>query len=48
MGYRMRTANWSITEWVSWDTTKLRPNWDAQVGVELYNHVGDSGTSWWR
>jgi hypothetical protein len=45
MGYRMRTANWSITEWVEWDGSKLRPNWNAPVGVELYDHTSDDGKS---
>lgn len=48
MGYRMRTANWSITEWVEWDGSKLRPNWNAPVGVELYDHTSDDGKSFFE
>lgn len=44
MGYRMRTANWSITQWVEWDGAKLYPKWDAPVGVELYDHSTDDGS----
>ena len=43
MGYSMRTDDYRYTEWVKWNGTKLKPEWDKQVGVELYSHVGDTG-----
>jgi len=44
MGYSMRTADWRYTEWAQWDGEGLRPNWDVNAGVELYDHRGDDGT----
>ena len=44
MGYSMRTSRWRYTEWVRWDGQNLRPRWDANVGIELYDHAGDDGT----
>jgi len=43
MGYRMRTSNMSITQWVRWDGKNLRPNWKETVGMELYSHEGNTG-----
>ena len=39
----MRTENMSITLWLVWDGAALRPDWKQQVGVELYDHAGDTG-----
>jgi hypothetical protein len=39
----MRTHNMSITQWVRWNGTGLRPDWAAPVGTELYTHAGDDG-----
>jgi hypothetical protein len=38
MGYSMRTVDWRYTEWVKWNGTALRPEWNHNVGVELYDH----------
>jgi iduronate 2-sulfatase len=43
MGYKMRTDNMSFTLWLAWDGANLRPDWDRQAGVELYDHMGDVG-----
>ena len=43
MGYKMRTANFSVTQWFSWNGTALRANYDDVVGVELYDHSTDDG-----
>ena len=43
MGYKMRTANFSVTQWFSWNGTSLRANYDDVVGVELYDHNADDG-----
>ena len=36
MGYKMRTANYSVTQWFKWDGGRLRPDFESVVGVELY------------
>ena len=43
MGYKMRTEKYAITQWLVWDGAKLRPDWDQQVALELYDHTGDTG-----
>ena len=45
MGYKMRTHNASITVWSVWNGTALKPDWVNAVGVELYDHTGDTGTA---
>lgn len=45
MGYRMRTSDYSVTQWVEWDLSTLRPLWNKTVGYELYDHQGDNGKS---
>jgi len=45
MGFSMRTADWRYTEWAEWNGTALRPNWEKNAGVELYDHRGDDQTS---
>lgn len=45
MGYRMRTADYAVTQWVKWDGANLRPLWNDTVGLELYDHRGDTGTT---
>merc|ERR1712187_43423 len=43
MGYKIRTENMSMTQWVRWNGSGLRPIWDNPVGIELYTHQGDDG-----
>ena len=43
MGYKMRTPQWSVTQWVAWDNERIRPNWNQTVGLELYDHKNDTG-----
>ena len=43
MGYKMRTANFSITQWFKWNGTTLAADFNSVVGVELYDHDGDDG-----
>jgi iduronate 2-sulfatase len=44
MGVTLRTQQYRYTEWRRWNGTSLQPQWGAPpVGVELYNHTGDSG-----
>eukprot|EP00045_Choanoeca_perplexa_P010749 m.111209 g.111209 ORF g.111209 m.111209 type:complete len:643 (+) comp15379_c0_seq1:1244-3172(+) len=43
MGYKMRTADYSVVHWVVWDQQTLRPLWNQTVGYELYDHHGDDG-----
>ena len=48
MGYSLREDRWRFTEWISWDTTALRPLWNSTAqfnGIELYDHAGDYGAS---
>jgi len=45
MGYKMRTANFSLTQWFAWNGTALRADYDNVVGVELYDHGTDDGTA---
>jgi len=42
-GQQMRTQNNSLTVWVKWDGDTLRPLWDGVVGVELYDHINNTG-----
>ena len=44
MGYSMRTDRYRYTEWVKWNGTKLKPEWENHVGVELYDHQNDDET----
>jgi iduronate 2-sulfatase len=44
MGVTLRTQEYRYTEWRRWNGSALQPQWGAPpVGVELYNHTGDSG-----
>jgi iduronate 2-sulfatase len=46
MGLSMRTDRWRLTRWMQWDGAALAPDWAApDAGVELYDHLGDSGLS---
>lgn len=46
LGISIRTPRWRYTEWARWNGTKLAPEWDAPLlGAELYDHLGDDGTS---
>jgi iduronate 2-sulfatase len=43
MGLSLRTDGWRYTEWRVWNGSALAPDWTAPlVGVELYNHTGDT------
>jgi hypothetical protein len=46
MGYSVRTEEWRYSEWVKWNGTDMRPEWDAGVGAELYDHR--AGTDIWN
>lgn len=39
----MRVKDYSIALWVKWDKERLLPLWDSVVGVELYDHINDTG-----
>eukprot|EP00656_Telonema_subtile_P007510 TRINITY_DN13522_c0_g1_i2.p1 TRINITY_DN13522_c0_g1~~TRINITY_DN13522_c0_g1_i2.p1 ORF type:complete len:562 (+),score=89.18 TRINITY_DN13522_c0_g1_i2:201-1886(+) len=43
MGYKLRTANMSVTKWYRWNGELLRPHFDQVIATELYSHVGDTG-----
>eukprot|EP00056_Hartaetosiga_gracilis_P012982 m.210119 g.210119 ORF g.210119 m.210119 type:complete len:630 (+) comp13779_c2_seq20:127-2016(+) len=43
MGYRIRTSNFSFTQWFRWNMSDLRPIWKDVVGTELYDHTNDTG-----
>lgn len=46
MGVSLRTDRYRYTEWLQWNGTSLSPLWDAPlVGMELYDHEGDDGTT---
>ncbi|XP_065191297.1 iduronate 2-sulfatase-like [Sycon ciliatum] len=44
MGYSVRTTQYRYTEWLKWNGTRLHGEWSDVVGVELYDHAGDTGT----
>ena len=47
MGYRVRTPEYSYTEWVRFNNVTYTPDFsDPNKQVELYNHTGDDGTEW--
>ena len=41
MGYSMRTDQYRYTEWVRWNGSELKPEWNDLVGRELYDHRND-------
>ena len=42
MGYKLRTEEWSVTEWSTWDGKALRPIWGSHCGEnELPNGSPD-------
>ena len=48
MGYTLVTKvegkEYRYTEWVDFNTVyDKQPNWERNVGTELYNHVSDAG-----
>ena len=46
MGVSLRTQQFRLTEWLSWNATSLTPSWDTPLlGAELYDHDGDDGSS---
>ena len=47
MGYTMRTADFRYTEWVDFKfAPNYKPNWDKNVGIELYDHRIDPQENW--
>lgn len=38
-------GSWRYTEWLRWSGRHLAPYRNGTLGVELYNHTGDDGTS---
>jgi arylsulfatase A-like enzyme len=41
MGYSIRTAEWRLTEWRTWDGAALKGRWDLPPNAtELYDHRG--------
>eukprot|EP01121_Diplochlamys_sp_Union-15-3_P016740 TRINITY_DN5752_c0_g1_i2.p1 TRINITY_DN5752_c0_g1~~TRINITY_DN5752_c0_g1_i2.p1 ORF type:complete len:773 (+),score=110.24 TRINITY_DN5752_c0_g1_i2:98-2416(+) len=46
IGVSLRVPDWRYTEWLKWNGTALSPHLDSEpIGVELYSHAGDDGTS---
>ena len=50
MGHTLRTVRWRYTEWPRWACTEVdvcagAVDWSAVDGVELYDHLGDDGSS---
>ncbi len=44
MGLSLRVTDYRYTEWRWWNSTNLSPAWDLPpIGVELYDHTGDTG-----
>ena len=42
MGYSLRTKLYRYTEWLEWDATAEKGQWDLPaVAIELYNHIDD-------
>ena len=41
----MPEGSWRYTEWLRWSGRHLAPYRNGTLGVELYNHTGDDGTS---
>eukprot|EP01050_Picozoa_sp_SAG11_P025878 SAG11_NODE_5997_length_1414_cov_1.286692_1_plen_175_part_00 len=48
MGYSLRTSRWRLTQWVRWDGQKLKGNWSALIGTELYDHTENTGSAFDR
>lgn len=45
MGYSIRTKRYRYTEWVPFNKTSFKINWNKLYGVELYDHIIDSDES---
>lgn len=41
MGYSIRTKRYRYTEWISFNNTSFKINWNNSHGVELYDHIID-------
>lgn len=41
MGYSIRTKTYRYTEWVSFNNTSYKINWNKTYGLELYDHIID-------
>lgn len=41
MGYSLRTERFRYTEWISFNSTNFKRNWNKSCGVELYDHKND-------
>eukprot|EP00927_Polykrikos_kofoidii_P069047 TRINITY_DN64459_c0_g1_i1.p1 TRINITY_DN64459_c0_g1~~TRINITY_DN64459_c0_g1_i1.p1 ORF type:complete len:752 (+),score=102.28 TRINITY_DN64459_c0_g1_i1:66-2321(+) len=42
-GYTLRIPHWRFTAWVPVDKVNVRPDWDANVHLELFDLRGDDG-----
>jgi len=46
MGISLRVQDWRYTEWLRWNGSAISPEFDSKpIGIELYNHAGDDGSS---
>ena len=45
MGYTVRTSDYRYTEWLPYNATTGTANWESPIGIELYDHRTDNGTS---
>lgn len=43
MGYSVRTSRFRYTEWVEFNHSTFKPNWENVYGKELYDHSFDMG-----
>lgn len=41
MGYSIRTSRYRYTEWISFNSTTFKRNWNKIYGIELYDHMYD-------
>ena len=41
MGYTIKTEKYRYTEWVGYNTTTFKPDWDRIVALEMYDHQSD-------
>ena len=46
MGYTLRSVWYRYTEWVGFNYTTYKPNWNSLSGVELYDHKADPEENW--
>lgn len=41
MGYSIRTTRYRYTEWIGFNSTSIKPDWDKTYAKELYDHKID-------